>query len=263
MDKHQIIINIQPKRKLVKLDPIEDDEISNSDEEGDISSEDETNVNDRSIYINTKIGEKLKINLKSLKQITNIVDNVSLTTKNIIFTFWYIILCYDESKDNRFINVDEEYILDVENNFNIRKEHFLIDVLKKLKKEWHKQINKIDINFSKIKRYYNPEQILKCSDKINKPISKLIHCIVPIDVYFHLIKKIHHIKEFDVNGKFLHQLIKNEMKHLILTLENNVILSKYLPFNKDIDDIDEYGNELINVTPNISFIPLYNYNYNY
>ena len=62
-----------------------------------------------------------------------------------------------------------------------------------------------------------------------------------------------------MNGKFLHQLIKNEMKHLILTLENNVILSKYLPFNKDIDDIDEYGNELINVTPNISFIPLYNY----
>jgi hypothetical protein len=238
MDKHHIIINIQPKKKLVKLDPIEIDDSSSNEE-----------INDHSDI------KKLKICLKPHKQITNIVDTVSLTTKNIIFTFWYLILCYDENIENGFINVDEEYILDIENNFNIKKEHFLIDVLKRLKKNWHKQINKIDINFSKIKKYYNPEQILKCSTSFNKPISKLIHCIVPIDIHFHLIKKIHHINDFDVNGKFLHELIKNEMKNLLLVLEYTAILSKYLPFNKEIDDNDG----LIYITPNITFIPLFNY----
>ena len=143
MDRHPIIINIQSKNKLVKLDPIENEnenEISNSI--------DNNSINNNSI----KIKKKLKICLNISKQITNVVDNVSLTNKNIIFTFWYLILCNDDINKKGFINIDEEYILDIESNINIRKEHFLIDILKKLKKDWHKQINKIDINFSKIKK---------------------------------------------------------------------------------------------------------------
>jgi hypothetical protein len=235
-NRPQIIINIIPKNKLVKLDPLEEEEIKSP-----------------KLIRSSKLNKKLQIFLKP--PYSNIEDNISLTNKNIIFTFWYIILCYDINKG--FVNIDEEYILDIEGSINIKKEHFLIDILKKLKKNWHKQINKININFSKIKKYYNPEQISKSVS--DNSISNLTHYIVPIDIHFHLTKKIHRVNEFDVNGIFLHKLIMEEIKNLSLPIDNVTILSKYFPFNSEIDDIDDNGNELIYTNINISFSPLFKY----
>lgn len=219
-----------------------------------------------------KITGKLVLQRK-IRQ-TEILDNIVLTTKQIICEFQFLIACTDMQdiethhngigNENANRNVDNNnskgYINLCEQNKQyldlcIKEDSTANEILFQCHKhlnDWHKQITKVSIDYDTAKHYYNPDHLTKFKDHFCQYLpsdidysafSQMSHLVVSVNVYFHLTKNITNVGNYGVNYKYLHKLLSDKLREsdYFRHLDECNIPTKYVQYNHDESDeiIDE------------------------